>query len=113
MSAIYKKWRVQQRWLTELFLYSYQEISRFNLFFLNHKYAINVLTNFHPKLFFRNIFRFVEGQFLKILKILKRSWIFIEVFSKMKNTIIIMSIMVIIRSTAALVFAIFVRVLDM
>ena len=63
-------------------------------FLLNHKYAINVCKAFHRKLFCRNIFLFVKVHVLKILKILL---IFIEVFSKMMNTIIIMTIMMTIR----------------
>ena len=100
---LYEKWRNQQRWVMENFP-NFPEIiicmNDFNIengkspFLLNHKFAINVCKVFHLKLFCRNIFLFVKVHVLKILKILL---IFIEVFSKMMNTIVIMTIMVIIR----------------
>ena len=36
---LYKQWWVQQRWLTELFFNSYQEISRFRPFYLVNTHA--------------------------------------------------------------------------
>ena len=39
---LHKQWCNQQIWLTELFFYSYKKFLDLVLFFLNHKYVINV-----------------------------------------------------------------------
>ena len=47
---LYKQWCVQQSWLTELFFYSYEEISRFSSSFIESQVCNKCFKKFSPEI---------------------------------------------------------------